>query len=104
MDNALFHYSERIEQLCDRVGVKLIYLPPYSLDLNPIKEFFAKLKQFIKKKWSTYTVNLELEFNTFLEWCVDMVGGKEGAAKGHFRHAGLTIKELEGKQRHDRAR
>lgn len=30
-------------------GVKLIYLPPYSPDLNPIKAFFAKLKAFIKR-------------------------------------------------------
>ena len=27
-------------------GLKLVYLPPYSPDLNPIEEFFAKLKAF----------------------------------------------------------
>jgi hypothetical protein len=31
---------------------------------------------------------------SFLEWCVDVVDGKEGNSKGHFRHAGLTIEEL----------
>ena len=31
------------------IGVKLVYLPPYSPDLNPIEEFFAKLKAFIKR-------------------------------------------------------
>jgi len=31
-----------------------MFLPPYSLDLNPIKEFFAKLKSFIKKNWETF--------------------------------------------------
>ena len=83
--------------MCDDAEVKLVYLPPYSPDLNPVEEFFAELKQFIKKQWSTYAVNLELEFSAFLEWCVDTVGEKEGSAKGHFRHAGLTVKELEGK-------
>lgn len=43
MDNASFHHSDRIEQMCLEVGVKLVYLPSYSLDLNLIKEFFAKL-------------------------------------------------------------
>jgi transposase len=33
-------------------GVALVYLPPpYSPDLNPIEEFFAELKMFIKLNW-----------------------------------------------------
>jgi hypothetical protein len=36
-------------------------------------------------------------FGAFLEWCVDMVGGKEKSAKGHFRHAGWTIEEPDGR-------
>lgn len=44
MDNASFHHPERIEQLCSSKGVKLVYLPPYSPDLNPIEEFFVKVE------------------------------------------------------------
>jgi transposase len=51
MDNASFHHSERIEEMCCNAGVKLVYLPPYSPDLNPIEEFFAELKAFIKRNW-----------------------------------------------------
>jgi len=54
MDNASFHHTERIEQMCAEAGVKLLYLPPYSPDLNPIEEFFAELKAFIKKNWKSY--------------------------------------------------
>ena len=54
MDNASFHHTERIAQMCADAGVKLMYLPPYLPDLNLIKEFFAKLKAFIKRSWSTY--------------------------------------------------
>jgi transposase len=54
MDNASFHRIERVEQLCRKAGVKLMYLPPYSPDLNPIEEFFAELKAFIKKNWGTF--------------------------------------------------
>jgi hypothetical protein len=49
MDNASFHHSERIEQMCSEKGVKLVYLPPYSPDMNPIEEFFAELKAFIRR-------------------------------------------------------
>jgi transposase len=49
MDNASFHHIGRIKQMCYNAGVKLMYLPLYSLDLNPIEEFFAKLKAFIKR-------------------------------------------------------
>jgi transposase len=48
MDNASFHHTEQIKQMCHNAGVKLVYLPPYSLDLNLIEEFFAELKAFIK--------------------------------------------------------
>jgi transposase len=36
--------------MCLGAGVKLVYLPPYSPDFNPIKEFFAEQKAFIKRK------------------------------------------------------
>jgi len=51
MDNASFHHSDRIDQMCFDAGVKLVYLPPYAPDLNPIEEFFAELKAFITRQW-----------------------------------------------------
>jgi transposase len=53
--------------MCADVGVRLIYLPPYSPDLNPIEEFFAELKSSIKRNWSYYERDLEQGFDTFLE-------------------------------------
>jgi hypothetical protein len=67
MDNATFCYTERIEQICHDAGVKLVYFPPYLPDLNPIEEFFAELKTFIKRSWQNYEENLEQGFKTFLE-------------------------------------
>lgn len=80
--------------MCADAGVKLMYLPPYSLDLSPIEEFFAELKTFIKRHWRLYEDNPEQGFDVFLEWCVDAVGGRKQSARGHFRHAGRTIDEL----------
>jgi len=93
MDNASFYHSAKIEQLCSEAGVKLLYLPPYSPDLNPIEEFFTELKTFIKRNWQRYINTPQQDFGAFLEWCVDTVGARKSSAEGHFRHAGLSIEE-----------
>jgi transposase len=94
MDNASFHHTKQIKEICHNAGVKLVYLPPYSPNLNPIEEFFAELKAFIKRSWHNYEENPQQGFNKFLEWCINVVGGKKNSARGHFRHAGLNIEEL----------
>jgi hypothetical protein len=33
-------------------------------------------------------------FDSFLEWCIDVVGGKQNSARGHFRHAGITVEQF----------
>jgi transposase len=88
MDNASIHHTERIEQMCRDTGVKL---PPYSPDLNPIEDFFAELKAFIKPNWHIYEENPQQGFDSFLEWCIYVVGRKKNSARGPFRHAGLII-------------
>ncbi|CAG8418811.1 unnamed protein product [Penicillium salamii] len=91
MDNASFHHSDRIKQMCSEAGVKLVYLPPYSPNLNPIEEYFAELKAFIRRNWQSYEENPAQGFDNFLEWCVDVVGARKKSAEGHFRHAGLAV-------------
>ena len=54
MDNASFHHSDRVKKLCSDMRVKLLYLPPNSPDFNPVGEFFAELKSYIKKAWPAY--------------------------------------------------
>jgi transposase len=55
MDNAAFHRSQRTKDLIESVGCKLIFLPPYSPDLNPIEKFWANMKRWIKDKISEFT-------------------------------------------------
>jgi len=93
MDNASFHHSDRIKQMCSDARVKLIYLPPYSPDFNPIEEFFAELKAFIKKRWQEYEDNPKQDFGVWLEWCINVVGSRESHAEGHFRHSGLSVEK-----------
>ena len=48
MDNATFHKSVKTKELIESVGCKVIFLPPYSPDLNPIEKFWANLKRWVK--------------------------------------------------------
>jgi transposase len=91
MDNASFHRTKRIHEMCLDAGVELEFLPPYSPDLNPIKEFFSELKRFIKRRWNEYEENPGQGFKAFLERYVGVVGSRVESAKGHFRHAGIEI-------------
>ena len=91
IDNASFHRSNRIEETCADAGVKLVYLPPYSPDLNPIEEFFSELKAFIRRNWRRYEEDTERGFGAFLEWCIEVVGSREQSTVGHFRHAGVVV-------------
>lgn len=50
VDNATFHHGGRIAQLIEAKGAQLIYLPPYSPDLNRIEKCWAWLKSRIRKQ------------------------------------------------------
>jgi transposase len=49
MDNLPAHKPDRIRELIESRGCELLYLPPYSPDLNPIEEAFSKIKGFLRK-------------------------------------------------------
>lgn len=72
-----------------------MYLPLYSLDLNPIEEFLAELKAFVKCSWQYYEQNPEQGFDALLEWCTAIVGGREQSAKDISGMQDLTIEEFE---------
>lgn len=49
MDNLSSHKRPAIRQAIRAAGARLIFLPPYSPDLNPIEQVFAKLKHLLRK-------------------------------------------------------
>lgn len=49
MDNARFHRMGKLEVLCEEFGHKLLPLPPYSPEYNPIEKTWAHIKKHLKK-------------------------------------------------------
>ena len=49
MDNLSSHKLPAIREAIEAAGARLLYLPPYSPDFNPIEQLFAKLKAALRK-------------------------------------------------------
>jgi transposase len=82
MDNLSAHKGGRVRELIEARGCELVYLPPYSPDMNPIEEAFAKVKGLMRRA----------EART-REALVEAMGKALGAvsardARGFFEHGG----------------
>jgi transposase len=49
LDNAPIHKVAGVREAVERRGAKLVYLPAYSPDFNPIEQMFSKLKSVLRK-------------------------------------------------------
>jgi transposase len=49
LDNLPAHQGDGVREAIAAAGASLLYLPPYSPDLNPIEQLFAKLKALLRK-------------------------------------------------------
>jgi transposase len=49
LDNLTAHKVDGVRQAIATAGASILYLPPYSPDLNPIEQLFAKLKALLRK-------------------------------------------------------
>ena len=71
MDNASFHKSQASQRLIEEVGCKVLFLPPYSPDLNPIEVFWANFKKMIQNnlgKFKTLAEVIDFSFS-IVEGC-----------------------------------
>jgi transposase len=50
LDNASFHKASKIKAIVESAGCNLLYLPPYSPDLNPIEPYWGVMKARIRKR------------------------------------------------------
>jgi len=82
MDNLSAHKGEKIRELIEEKGCKLLYLLPYSPDLNPIEEAFSKVKCLLRVIGAR-TKNALIEA---IGRALDAVSAQD--AKGFFTHCG----------------
>jgi len=82
MDNLGSHKVAGVRQAIEAAGAKLLYLPAYSPDLNPIEMAFAKLKSLLRKK-ALRTIDA---VNNALGAIADVFTPEE--CRAYLRHAG----------------
>src|SRR5215216_6587524 len=85
MDNLSSHKGSRVRELIEERGCTLLYLPPYSPDLNPIEEAFAKLKALLRRAG----VRTREALIEAMGQALDVV--TVGDARGFFEHRGYRV-------------
>jgi transposase len=50
MDNVKFHHNRETIRMIESTGARVVHLPPYSPDFNPIEECISKIKAVLKKE------------------------------------------------------
>lgn len=66
IDNASIHKDDEIRKMIEEKGAKLIFLPPYHPELNPIELAWNKIRQFIKKQRARTKEMLYVAYNEAL--------------------------------------
>ena len=64
MDNVSFHKGKKTKDLIEKTGARLLFLPPYSPDLNPIEHDFAAIKT-IREYNENKTIDAIINMYTF---------------------------------------
>lgn len=59
MDNASFHKSNKLKKLFQKYNHKLVFLPPYSPELNPIENMWGTIKQNLRSYYDYSKTLLE---------------------------------------------
>jgi transposase len=85
MDNLAAHKGDRVRELIEERGCKLLYLPPYSPDLNPIEEAFNKVKGLLRRVGARTREALLEALGTALDAVT------AGDAGGFFEHCGYRL-------------
>ncbi len=85
LDNLSSHKRKRTRELIESAGAQLLFLPPYSPDLNPIELVFSKVKQLLR---SLASRTREALWNT-MQSVLDQVTASD--AVRCFRHCGYTL-------------
>lgn len=85
MDNASVHHHESIVQLIESKKARVLYLPPYSPQFNPIENAWSKMKHHLRKVRAR---TIEALYDA---WAQAIKSITPQDAKGYFQHAGFNV-------------
>jgi transposase len=86
LDNLAAHKAAGVVEAVNAAGASVLYLPPYSPDLNPIELAFAKLKQLMRSAGHRTMAALWSDVQRML----DRITASDAA--GFLRHCGYTLR------------
>lgn len=62
LDNASIHKSKIVKKYCNKHNIKLVYLPQYSPDLNPIELVWKKVKKIFRNiQWTDKSISMKIK-------------------------------------------
>jgi transposase len=85
MDNLKAHKGERVREMIEAKGCQVIFLPPYSPELNPIEEAFSKIKGILRRAGARTREALVEAISE----AISMVTAED--ARGFFGHCGYHL-------------
>lgn len=88
MDNLKAHHNPAVRELIEAAGATILFIPPYSPDMNAIEECWSKIKTFMRKASARTHDSLLLA----AAWGADMVTPAD--AQGWTLHAGYAANQL----------
>jgi transposase len=88
MDNLTSHKRKEAREAIEAVGCRLLFLPPYSPDLNPIELAFSKLKALLRAAAKRTVAELE----RFIGQALDLFSPAE--CLNYMRHCGYNATQL----------
>jgi transposase len=85
LDNLAVHKQPALRRLIHAAGCRVLFLPSYSPDLNPIELAFAEIKAYLRRKAARTRELLEVE----IAHAIDRVTPQH--ARNYFHHCGYTL-------------
>lgn len=86
MDNLSSHKTATTRQIIEAAGAELVFLPPYSPDLNPIELVFAKIKQLLR----SLALRTRDSLWKTMQWVLQQITPTDAA--NCFQHCGYTLR------------
>jgi transposase len=87
LDNLPTHKVKGVPEALAERGARVLFLPPYSPDLNPIEQVFSKVKNELRRRRLRTVPEVEDAFGQSLDWVTP------DEVRNYYRHAGYQSGE-----------